>query len=183
MWVCLKVIICAFRSPLRSCVRLSIAIMSQLQVSWFHKSMYNCIFCVGTAKNCTIYEMFMFRVIIVLYQLLLCMFVCTRERIVEVESASLSRPDWSFLLPLSAASCYSIVQVRNIAASQLCKYATLYVTKLCKNTALCAPNSASTQHYCYSIVQVRNTLCYLGVKLVYLPSCTASLLLWPSDQV
>ena len=57
--VCLKVIICAFRSTLRSCVRLSIAIMSQLQVCWFHKSMYNCIFCVGTVENCTIYEMFM----------------------------------------------------------------------------------------------------------------------------
>ena len=59
------------------------------------------------------------RVIIVLYKLLLCVFVCTRERIVEVESASLSRPDWSFLLPLSAASCYSILQVRNIAATQV----------------------------------------------------------------
>ena len=164
---------------LRSCVHLSIAIMSQLQVWWYLKSMYNCIFCVAAVKNCMIYyEMFMV-VIIVLFWLLLCVFVCTRGRIVEVESASLSRPDWSFLRPLSAASCFSIVQVRNIAATKLCKYVTLSATRVYKYATLLLLKCTSTQHS----VLLKYTSTQHSAAPQYLPSFTASLLLWPSDQV
>ena len=168
--------------------------MSQLQVCWYLKSMCNCIFCVVAVKNCNIsvWNVHGARVIIVLYQLLLCVFVCTRERIVEVESASLSRPDWSFLLPLSAASCYSILQVRNIAATQVrnTQCFSIVQVRCTQHSVLNCTTFISPIMYCASLLLVASQLCkyailccYSFVQRVYLPTCTEFLLLWPSDQV
>ena len=57
--------------------------------------------------------------------------------------------------------CYSSVQVRNIAATQVNKYATLCCYSIVQVCNIAATQVRNTE--CFSIVQVRNTLLLLNI--------------------